>query len=153
MKKFLMLLFVVFIMITAYANTIETNVNEKNVNNNYYSVELTDTINKVHIAIPCRVIYGADESLDTTMVNTMVIITDRSEMFNVYCIKENNMIYIKSNLRQDDLSELEKNNDVNTPIIRIMTKTKTNTPQIIAGSGFNIIQNRYYGKATALSNN
>lgn len=148
MKKFLMLLFVVFTMVTANANTVETNVNT-NVINNYYSVELTDTINKVHIAIPCRVIYGTDKSLDTTTV----VITDRSQMFNVYYVTKNNIIYIKSNLRQDDLSELEKNKDVNTPIIRIMTKTQTNTPEIIAGSGFNIIQNRSYGKATTSSNN
>lgn len=148
MKKFLMLLFVVFTVITANATTVETNVNT-NVINNYYSVELTDTIKKVHIAIPCRVIYSTDKSLDTTLV----VITDRSQMFNVYYTTKNNIIYIKSNLRHDDLSELEKNNDVNTPIIRIMTKTQTNTPEIITGSGFNIIQNRYYGKATTSSNN
>lgn len=144
MKKFLMLLFVVFTMITANATTVETNTNTIN---NYYSVELTDSINTVHVAIPCRIIYGIDESLDTSLI----VINDRTATYNIYCVQKNNTIYIKSNLRHEELVSLENLTKTTPPIIRIMTNT-SKTPELVTGSSFNIIQNRSYENATMVSN-
>ena len=144
MRNFILtLLLVVLGTITISANNLPTNVEPKH----YYSVELTDSINTVHVAIPCRIIYGRDESLDTSLI----VINDRTATYNIYCVQKNNVIYIKSNLRHEELVSLDNLTKTTPPIIRIMTNT-LKTPELVAGSGFNIIQNRSYENATVLSN-
>lgn len=144
MRNFILtLLLVVVGTITISAKNLTTNVEPKH----YYSVELTDSINTVHVAIPCRIIYGKDESLDTSLI----VINDRTATYNIYCVQKDNIIYIKSNLRHEELVSLENLTKTTPPIIRIMTNT-SKTPELVTGSGFNIIQTRSYEKATVLSN-
>lgn len=139
----LTLVFIVMSVFTVSATTFETNPVIKH----YYSTELNDSINKIHISVPCRIIYCDGDNIDSTHI----VITDRSELYNVYYTVKDSTIYIKSNLRTDDLHNLQYSDKVTMPIIRIMTKTNK-TPEIVAGSGYNLSNNRSYGKATKSTN-
>ena len=61
----------------------------------YYSTELNDSINKINISVPCRIMYFDND--DNDIDNTNIVILDRSESYNVYYTVEDSTIYIKSN--------------------------------------------------------
>lgn len=115
----------------------------------YYSTELNDSINKINISVPCRIIYFDND--DNDVDNTNIVILDRSESYNVYYTVEDSTIYIKSNLSSDDLYNLQYRDRIRIPIIKIMPKMNK-TPEIVAGSGYNL-SNNIYGKATKSTNN
>ena len=143
-----LLLTIVFAIMSVFmvsATTIKTTPVIKH----YYSTELNDSINKIHVSVPCRIIcYDNDSNVDSPNI----VITDRSELYNVYYTVKDGTIYIKSNLGIDDLHNLEYRDKVKTPIIRIMTKTNK-TPEIVTGSGYNLSNNSNNGKATKSTNN
>ena len=143
MKKLILaVMFALLTILSVNANTTnETTTNETTVTNHYYKTELNDTINKIHISVPCRVMYSSDiEKLDTTYL----IVSDASKSFKIYHEVKDNVLYIKSNLSKENLTLLQS--DKGTPIIRIMMKQNTQ-PEITTGSRFTKSR-KQYGNAT-----
>ena len=134
----LTLLFVVLSVFSVGATTFETDPVVKQ----HYSSQVNDSIIALHVSVPCRIIF-CNDIMDHT---THIIISDKYNSYDVYYTVENNTFYIKSNLRINELTNLQHYHGVTPPIVRIMTNS-LNTPEIIAGSGFNI-KNRSYEKAT-----
>lgn len=130
-------LFVVMSVITVNA-TNNTNFLDRQI----YTTELSDSINQIHIAVPCRVIYGAGTDKTDT---TFVMISDATKSYKVYHMVKNNVLYIKSDLTHEQLFELEQGKQI-IPIVRIMIKQEKQ-PEITTGSGFNKVK-RNYEKAT-----
>ena len=141
----LTIVFTVLSVFTVSAVTIKTTPVIKH----YYSTELNDSINKINISVPCRIMYFDND--DNDIDNTNIVILDRSESYNVYYTVEDSTIYIKSNLSSDDLYNLQYRDRIRIPIIKIMSKINK-TPEIVAGSGYNL-SNNIYGKATRSTNN
>ena len=141
----LTIVFTVLSVFTVSAVTIKTTPVIKH----YYSTELNDSINKINISVPCRIMYFDND--DNDIDNTNIVIVDRSESYNVYYTVEDSTIYIKSNLSSDDLYNLQYRDRIRIPIIKIMPKINK-TPEIVAGSGYNL-SNNIYGKATKSTNN
>lgn len=141
----LTIVFTVLSVFTVSAVTIKTTPVIKH----YYSTELNDSINKINISVPCRIMYFDND--DNDIDNTNIVILDRSESYNVYYTVEDSTIYIKSNLSSDDLYNLQYRDRIRIPIIKIMPKMNK-TPEIVAGSGYNL-SNNIYGKATKSTNN
>lgn len=143
----LTIVFTVMSVFTVSAVTIKTTPVIKH----YYSTELNDSINKINISVPCRIMYFDNDNDDNKIDNTNIVILDRSESYNVYYTVEDSTIYIKSNLSSDDLYNLQYRDRIRIPIIKIMPKMNK-TPEIVAGSGYNL-SNNIYGKATKSTNN
>lgn len=142
----LTIVFTVMSIFTVNAVTIKTTPVIKH----YYSTELNDSINKINISVPCRIIYFDNDNDDNDIDNTNIVILDRSESYNVYYTVKDSTIYIKSNLSSDDLYHLQYRDRIRIPIIKIMPKINK-TPEIVAGSGYNL-SNNIYGKATKSTN-
>ena len=143
----LTIVFTVISVFTVSAVTIKTTPVIKH----YYFTELKDSINKINISVPCHIMYFDNDDNDIDNTNTNIVILDRSESYNVYYTVKDSTIYIKSNLSSDDLYNLQYRDRIRIPIIKIMPKINK-TPEIVAGSGYNL-SNNIYGKATKSTNN
>lgn len=141
MKKFIMMLLLVLFTVTVNATTLNSGSINYNPVKGYIQTELVDTINTVKISVPCRLIFCTTESESE---NTFIAIYDKTESYKISCTFKDSVLYIKSNLRAEELTYMEHEARQTLPIIRIMAKQQ---PAIITGSGYTLSSSNY-GKAT-----
>lgn len=146
MKKLLTMLLLVLFTVTLNATTLTSGSNDINPVKGYTQTEFVDTINTVKISVPCRLIFCTSENGSE---NTYVAIYDKTQSYNITYIFKDSVLYIKTNLRNEDFDSMEQEKKQTLPVIRIMSKQQ---PAIITGSGYTL-SNSNYGKATKTRKN